>query len=492
MKLKPYILLLLFTIPVSVSGQTTMSLTDAIKTATDSSLAAFKAQNLYLSSYWEYRTYTAQKNPSLTLNTNLFDYNRALTKVYNSVLNINEYIEQQDIYSYANASVRQNLPFSGGTLYFDSELSRLQNFGQNRYTQFSTVPLRIGLNQPVYGYNNFKWQKKIAPLKYDKAKKSYLQSVESISMRMVDFFFDLLVARIKVSMFVTNVANSDTLYNIGQKRLEIASLSLAEVLTLKVDVLNARNDLAEANKQLKNAQYIFNSYLRLEEDKMVDLLIPENLPAYQVSFDEVLQMAFSNNPDLIGYQQQMLESESELEKVKRQNLFNASLNASFGLNQQNPILSQAYRNPMDQQRASIALTVPIIDWGQGRGKVNMARKNFEVTRFTVEQANVDFRQQVMMAVTNFNMQLDIVKSAEETRNAAIQAYEMNKQRFVIGKADVNSIGLALNRQDQANINYLNALRSYWKYYYSLRQLTLYDFEKRKALLQNFDQMLGVH
>ena len=97
----------------------------------------------------------------------------------------------------------------------------------------------------------------------------------------------------------------------------------------------------------------------------------------------------------------------------------------------------------------------------------------------------------MMAVTDFNMQLDIVKSASETRSAAQQAYEMNKQRFVIGKADVNSLGLALNRQDQANINYLNALRSYWKYYYNLRQLTLYDFENRKALLQNFDEILGV-
>ena len=191
---------------------------------------------------------------------------------------------------------------------------------------------------------------------------------------MVDNFFDLLVARIKVTMSATNVANADTLYNIGQKRLEIASLSLAEVLTLKVDVLNARNDLAEAKKQLKNAQYIFNSYLRLDEDEAVDLVIPENLPVYQVNFDEVLQMAMLNNPDLLGYQQQMLESESELERTKRQNLFNASLNASFGLNQQNSLLSGAYRNPMDQQRASIALTVPIIDWGQGRGKVNMAQK----------------------------------------------------------------------------------------------------------------------
>jgi outer membrane protein TolC len=488
-KIIRYITLTLYLIPGIVAGQETMSLGDAIKTATDSSLAAFKAQNLYLSSYWEYRTYTAQKKPSVTINTNLLNYNRALTKVYNSVLNINEYTEQQELFSYSNTSVKQNLPFSGGTIYFDSELSRLQNLGENSYTQFSTVPLRIGLIQPLLGYNSLKWEKKIKPLQFEKAKKIYIQSVESISLEVVDYFFDLLVARIKVSTSVINVANADTLYNIGQKRLEIASLSLAEVLTLKVDALNALNNLAEAKKQLKNSQYFFNSYLRLDEGETIDLFLPEDLPEYQVNFEEVLQLALINNPKLLDYQQQIIESERDLEKTKRQNSLNASLNASFGLNQQNPLLSGAYHKLLNQQRASIALTFPIIDWGQGRGKVNIAKKNFEVTKLTVEQAYVDFCQQVMMATTDFNMQLAIVKSALETRNAAIQAYDMNKQRFIIGKTDVNSIGLALNRQDQANLDYLNALRSFWRYYYNLRQLTLYDFEKDKTLSKDFDKIL---
>lgn len=484
--------LLLFIIPVFVSGQTSMSLDSAIKIAADSSLSAFKAQNLYLSSYWEYRSFIAQKKPSLTLSASLLDYNRALTRVYNSVLNVNEYTEQQDVYSYANASVTQKLPFSGGTLYFDSELSRLQNFGENNDIRFSTVPLRVGLSQPVFGYNSLKWEKKIEPLKYEKAKKNYLQSVETISIVMVDYFFDLLVARTNVSMSGINVANTDTLYNIGQKRLEIAALTLADVLTLKVDALNARNDLAKARKQLKNAQYIFNSFLRLGEEEMVELVVPEDILISEVNYDEALQMALSNNPELLEYQQQLLESESDFEKAKRQNRFSASLNASFGLNQQNEALPAAYRDLMDQQRAAFAFTVPIIDWGQGRGKINMAKKNFEVTRLTVEQAFIDFRQQVIMAVTDFNMQLDIIKSAEETRNAASQAYEMTKQRFMIGKADVNSLGLALNRQDQANLDYLEALRSYWKYYYTLRQLTLFDFENRKALSWVLDERLGIN
>jgi outer membrane protein TolC len=491
MKLKTYLISLFFVLPFVVNGQKQLSLQEAIKTATDSSLAVFKAQNLYLASYWEYRTYIAEKKPSLTLNTTLLDYNRSLVERYNSTLDIDEYRQQQNIYSYADATISQPLTFSGGTLSVVTDLSRLQNYGENSYTQFTSVPVSISLSQPLFAFNEYKWLRKIEPIKYEKAKKTYLQAVETISVNMVDYFFDLLVAHAGITMNTTNVANADTLYNIGQKRLEIASLSLADVLTLKVDAYNARNDLATAKKTLKNALFSFNSYLRINESITVDLLIPENLPSFQVDYEEALKLAMQNNPDVQGYQQELLEAARDLEETKRDNSFTATVTASYGLNQQNSLLKKAYQNPLDQQEAAITLSVPIIDWGQRRGTINTAKNNYRATNLTIEQDYIDFRQEVMMAVTNFNMQLDIVNSAYETRKVAKQAYEITKQRFVIGKSDVNSLGLALTRQDEANVNYLEALRSYWKYYYTLRQLTLYDFENKKTLSQDFDKMFDL-
>jgi outer membrane protein TolC len=492
--MKPYLLFLFIGLNCSllIKGQQQLSLNDAIRIASDSSLAAFKAKNIYLADYWEYRTYLASLKPSLTLNSTLFDYNRSLTKRYNSLTNIDEYREQQSLYTDANASVSQNLPFSGGTLFLNSELSRIQGLGDNSYTQFNAVPLRIGLRQPIMAYNEFKWKRKIEPLKYEKAKKDYIKTTESISLQMVDYFFDLLVAKSKVAMAITNTANTDTLYNIGLKRFEIASLSQSEILTLKVDVLNARNKLAEANKLLKNAAYYFYSYSRLPENTEMELQVPEKLPVCNVQFEKVLSDALTNNPEVLGYQQQLLESESNLERARRESRLSASLNASYGLNQQNSRLVDAYHNPMDQQQASVGISIPIIDWGQRKGKYNMAQKNHEVTQLTVEQAKVDFRQQVMMAVTNYSMQADVIKSALETRDVARQAYETTKYRFLIGKADVNSLSLALERQDNAKLNYLEALRAYWKYYYTIRWLTLVDYENDKSISKDLDEKLGVN
>ena len=66
------------------------------------------------------------------------------------------------------------------------------------------------------------------------------------------------------------------------------------------------------------------------------------------------------------------------------------------------------------------------------------------------------------------------------------AYNETKQRFMIGKADINSLTLSLNRQQEAQRNYITALQNYWLSYYKIRKLTLHDFETGISLANEFD------
>ena len=58
----------------------TLDLQQTIALANDSSLEAFRTKNMYLAGYWEYRTYKANRLPSLTLNMTPAQYNRDITK----------------------------------------------------------------------------------------------------------------------------------------------------------------------------------------------------------------------------------------------------------------------------------------------------------------------------------------------------------------------------------------------------------------------------
>ena len=72
------------------------------------------------------------------------------------------------------------------------------------------------------------------------------------------------------------------------------------------------------------------------------------------------------------------------------------------------------------------------------------------------------------------------------------AYDQTRQRFIIGKADVNSLTLSLNRQQEAQKNYISALQNYWLNYYKIRKLTLFDFERGLSLSDEFDFNNGMY
>lgn len=474
-------------IPLLVQSQIlTLDLDKSIKIASDSSLQSFLAKNLYMSSYWEYRSFKAGRLPSLILKTTPIQYRRDFTKRYDSDSNLDRYREQQSLYSYGNLSVSQNFDLTGGTFFVDSELGYMRNFGDNTYSQFSSVPIRIGYYQSLFGFNSFKWEKKIEPVKYEKAKKQFIYTREEISESVIQYFFALAMAQVEFDLAKENVASSDTLYLIGLERQKIASISQSDLLTLNLDAVNARNTYKNAEIGLKRAMFDFTSYLNIDKDTQVRLILPERPKQIEIPVDKALVYARENNPSFLGYEQNLLEAEREVDRTKKSSNFDASISASIGFNQVAENLSGAYKKPLQQDIISIGVTIPILDWGVRKGKANMARNNLNVTKISLQQKRISLEQDIIMTVSDFNIQQDIISSTQKALELAVTAYNVTKERFIIGKADLNSLTLSLSRKNIAQQNYISSLRNYWLNYYKIRKLTLVDFVKDKVLSEQFD------
>jgi outer membrane protein TolC len=436
---------------------------------------------VYQSAYWEYRSFRAARLPSLSLRTNPLQYQRDFTRRYDSEENIDVYRRQQSLYSYGNLSISQNVDLTGGTFYIDSELGYMRNFGENTYTQFSSVPLRVGYSQALFGFNSFKWEKKIEPLKYEKARRQFLYSREEISETAIGYFFSLATSQLEHDMAVANVASSDTLYRIGLERHKIASISRSDLLTLKLETVNARNSLKSAEINLKRAMFSFVSFLNLDKETRVELALPDKPEKVEILPEEALARAVEYNPDYLAYQQELLEAEREVDRTRKTSDFSASVSASVGFNQVADKFQHAYSRPLQQDVVSLSLTIPLVDWGVRKGRANMALNTLNVTKISIEQKKLALEQDVLMTVNDFIAQQNLIASAEEAMTLATLAHDVTRERFIIGKADLNSLTLALNRQNSAQRNYLSALRDYWLSYYKLRRLTLFDFPRQEEL-----------
>lgn len=53
----------------------------------------------------------------------------------------------------------------------------------------------IGYRQSLFGYNSLKWDKRIEPVRYQEAKKSYVETLELVSANAINKFFALATAQ---------------------------------------------------------------------------------------------------------------------------------------------------------------------------------------------------------------------------------------------------------------------------------------------------------
>lgn len=463
-----------------------LDLETAIQLAKDSSIASFRMKNMYLANYWAFKNYKANKLPSLNMYTNLADYNRSMVKRYDSENDVDIYRLQQLFSSGANLSLTQRIPSTGGSLYFDSEINMLNSIGNDNSSMFYSVPARIGLSQPLFSYNSYKWESKIAPVQFEKSKLELVYNLEEISIITISHFFNLVLAQVNYNLSKSNLDNADTLYKIALKKYEIAAISQEELLGLKLNLINTRIKHSKNKISLRNAEMILCSFLKLSANTYIIPILPESPPVSHIPASEVLSHAKSNNPKYLEFELKSLESSREVDKNKMHNKFNTTLNISYGLNQSAVSLSEAYDSPMGQQIAQISFNFPIVDWKMSRGKYEMAMKYKEVAEAEIRQDKVDFERNIMLNTMEYNNQASIIAGAIEADKAAEQIYRITQDRFVIGEVDLFRLNAAQISKNQAKQNYYQSLQNYWIQFYKIRQFSLYDFSKEKSLLDLID------
>ncbi|WP_212895544.1 TolC family protein [Capnocytophaga canis] len=474
----------------SFSQEKTMTLTleQLVTMANSQSIASFKAKNMYLSNYWSFKSFKANRLPSLSLSMTPLRYNRDFVRRYDSQQNIDVYRPQQTLFSHGNLSLIQNFDWLGGTFFVDSELGYHRNFSDNKFTQYSSVPIRIGYRQQLLGYNPFKWEKRIEPIKYEAAQKELLYNLEQTAEEATGYFFNLAMAQAEYKLAKEKIQSADTLYNIGKERFEIAAIRQSDLMTLRLDKINAENALQTAEISVKRAMFALVSYLNLEKDTKILLDIPQKVKNITINPEEALSYAKKNNPNFLKQKIQLLELQKTVDKTKREARFNMGVSASVGFNQVAPSFDKVYNSPLQQDVFAITLSVPILDWGVNKGKYNVAKSNLSVAELSTKQEEIKIEEEILMTLGDFQVQQQIIVSAEEALELASQAYQQTQERFIIGKADINSLTLANDRHQQAQRNYISALRNYWLNYYKIRKYTLFDFEVGESIQIDFDSL----
>lgn len=457
-----------------------LTLGEAIVLAREYSPSALEAKHRFLSGYWQYRTYRAELLPSLKLTGSLPSFNKSLTRYQmpdGTVSFINEFSNDMGL----QLEAAQRIWFTGTELYVSTALTRNDVFGEQRSTKYLSTPLQVGIRQNLFGVNELRWQRKIEPLKYEQSKRTYLSDLEQIAERANTLFFQLVIAQQSLTTSQLNYANADTLYTIAKGRYSIGTIAENELLQMELNKLTAQQAVSEAKLAVQLQQFKLVNYLGLREDKVWRLIVPDSFPGADVSFEKAFEQASAANPEFIRSEVQRQQAKKNVAQARAQRGFEANVVASYGLTQQGPTLPDAYRSPLDQLSARLGITIPILDWGRGKGLVRMAKSNLELVESQVETALIEFKQELFLLVMRYALQADQLALAAKADTIALNRYAIAKQRYMVGKIDVLDLDRAQADRDDARARYLSTMQAYWQLYYELRRLTLHDPETGRPL-----------
>ena len=480
------LLLLLPSCSFAWEGDTlTLTLPQAIEMAKKQSPSARSARHTFLAQYWNYRYYRANYLPSLTLSSSPY-INNEINKITQGD-GTSLFLSQSQFGGDLSLSINQNIPLTGGTFFIRSSVNYLREM-ESKMNMFSTVPVSIGYSQSLFGYNSLKWNRRIEPLRYAEAKKSYAETIELVSAQACNHFFNLATAQSNLSMALDNYANADTLYRMAQGRYKLGTITENEMLQLEIRRLSEEANAMDAQIAHEETLQQFRSFLGLGQDTFITLLLPDSVPDFTVPFSEALEMAMKNSPDPVYYERIRKEAGSNLANAKANAGLKADIYLQFGLSQTGNTLPGAYKRPMTQEYGSLTISLPILDWGRGRGKVRVARSQQELVEIQAQQGMEDFTHNVQKLVSQFNMQARKVRIARLTDRRARHRHTVAMRLYIMGQNTLLDLNDAIAEQNSAGRSYLYAMSTYWSLYYTLRSMTGYDFREHCSITEQLPEI----
>jgi outer membrane protein TolC len=464
--------LLLIILTSSYGQKSQFTLENIIDRAIELSPAAKLAETRKENRYWQYRFYKSNYTPQLRLNGTAPDYNR---DYFSNRIDDGTIVFQsrEQISSFANLGIEQPLQWTGGNISINSNLNYFQDIERN-INQYNSTLFNVRLNQPLFGFNSLRWDKKTEPLRYEESKREFVEETESISRMAVDRFFSFLDGQINQQIAKFNLANNDTIYKIEQGRYNIGTTSKDKLLQVELQLLRSQQDVLQAKLDMETARLNLKSFTGLTDENDFELILPESIPLFEVAYEEALSHAQNNRADYIAFERRKIDAEREVAEARAER-FQTDFTASFGLNNASGNTSNLYMDPNTQQRVNVAFNIPLIDWGRNKARMRTALANQRLNDYVIAQDEQNFEQEILTMVRQFEVlkaQLVITKKSDEV---------VAQNRYLIGKIDITNLNIALQEKDTAKRSYIASLRSFWSAYFDLRRLTLFDFANQRLL-----------
>lgn len=478
--MKSCIVIALAMAPALAHAQSALTLQQAIERAQRQSFAARAAESSRDAARERDRAFSARLLPQISLGGDLPIYNRSIIPVLQpdgSTL----FRAQQQNEARLNMRVTQQLPLTGANLFVESSIARLQISGEQDVRNWSSTPFLVGITQNLLRSNTQAWNAREQGLQSEAAGRQFAEAREDVAIQTAMAFFDHYAARMTLANATNNAAINDTLYTLNKGRYEVGRIGENDLLQNELALLRSRNAVNNARLEFDRTLAALRLQLNLPPGAPLTIEVTGDVPSVRADTAMAVTQALRNRAQMTTQELQTVQARRRVSEARLNSGFGAQLQASVGYNQTAGDLDLAYRDLRNAQRFSLAVNMPILNWGARSGDISAAKA--EEAR---ADANARLARETLIQEAHFAaLQLDQARSQLELSakadTVAAKRFDVAKNRYIIGRIGIDNLFIAQNEKDQALQQYVQALRSYWLAYYRLRRTTLYDFAEGRPI-----------
>lgn len=478
------VLMLWATLPMAAR---TITLDEAVLMARSRSVDAAVALNTLRTSYWSYRTYRADLLPELSLNATVPSYRKSYS-AYQLDNGSYTFVRNNFLQMTGELTMKQNIWLTGGSISLTTSLDWMRQLDSGAYNRFMSVPVALTLNQPIFGVNNMKWNRRIEPLRYEEAKAEFFSASEEVALSAVTHFFNLLMAKENLGIARQNYDNSKKLHEVAIAKREMGQISKNDLLQLELNLLNAESSLTDSESNFRGAMFALKAFLDIDDDETLEPIVPSSVDGDDLSYSDVLDKALTNNSFSKEIRRRQLEADYNVAKAKG-NMRQINLFAQIGYTGTADNTADAYRHLKDNQVVEVGFSIPLLDWGKRRGQVKVAENNRKVIESSIRKEQMEFNQEIFLLVERYNNQRQQLALAQRADTIAETRYNTNLETFMVGKISTLDLNDSQLSKDQNHQDMVNQLYLYWNYYYQIRSLTLWDFSKNAPIDEDIEKIL---
>jgi outer membrane protein TolC len=469
--------------PLLLHAQATrppLTLQDAIAMGQQQGPSAQIARSMRDAARWRDNAFNARLLPQLFLTGNVADLDHGINPI-TLPDGSTQFIGQSKNVSSLALGFRQAIPLTGGTVAVGSQLTRIDQFGDQTSRVYRTSPVVVSLQQDLFRPRQIVWDKRVQSLSAVVAERGYLEAREDVAGTIADAFFNLYAQEVSLANASANVAVNDTLFQLNKGRFEVGKIGENDLLKSELALLRARAAVDDARVARDRAGAALRRLTAYPADAPLTIVTPDAIPTVDADPEVAVQEALENASVIQQNELDDVQTKRGIGLAKANNRFNASVAASAGFNQTAPLFGQAYQSPLGNQTLTVGINLPMLQWGAGRADVEEAK--------AIESrvaANNRMRRDVLAEDARFS----VLQLQQAQRNVLITSkadtvagkqFEVARNRYTTGRITNDALYLAQGEKDAAVLAKVQALRNYWTSYYHLRRVTLYDFERKAEL-----------